>query len=152
MGNQVCCPFPSEVDTIRYRLAYSFAAGDSMTVTLTPDGNLLSSWSTRDFINLPDKEKTYRFIKNLTAFYRDEAKPYLLNGKMIKAERLTCESVTFDVWDGFKNTYPELHTAAYETNGNRVQIIVNPWDEEKSFTIARAEYTIPALSAMLITL
>ena len=150
MGNQVCCPFPYEVDTIRYRLGYSFAAGDSMTLTLTPDGNLLSAWSTRDFVNLPDKEKTLRFIKNLTNLYNTEAKQYLLNGRMIKGETLECGSVTFDVWDGFKNTYPELHTAAYEASGKRVQVIVNPWDEEKVCSVLNKEYSVPPLSAILI--
>lgn len=152
MGNQVCCPFPSEMDTVRYRLGYSFAIGDSMTLTLTPDGELLSSWSTRDFVHFSDKEKTYRFIRNLTDFYNNEAKPYLYCGRMVKPEKILCESVTFDVWDGFKNTYPQLHTAAYESDGKRVQIVVNPWDEVKVFELKGEKLSIPALSALLIEL
>lgn len=149
MGNQVCCPFPSEVDTIRYRIGYSFTIGDSMTLTLTPDGDILSSWSTRDFTNFPDKEKTYRFIRNLVHFYNTEAKPYLYSGRMITPKRILCESVTFDVWDGFKNTYPALHTAAYESDGNKVQITVNPWDECKTFEMDGKKYSISPLSAMI---
>lgn len=149
MGNQVCCPFPSEVDTIRYRIGYSFTIGDSMTLTLTPDGDILSSWSTRDFINFPDKEKTYRFIRNLVRFYNTEAKPYLYSGRMITPKRIVCETVTFDVWDGFKNTYPALHTAAYESDGNKVQITVNPWDECKTFEMDGKKYSISPLSAMI---
>lgn len=150
MGNQVCCPFPSDIDTMRYRLGYSFAIGDSMTLPITPDGDILSSWSTRDFTNFPDKEKTYRFIKNMTHFYNTEAKPYLYAGRMIKPKKLVCETVTFDVWDGFKNTYPALHTAAYEADGKRVQLVVNPWDSVKSFKIGEKELSVPSLSAILI--
>ncbi|MBQ3015417.1 MAG: hypothetical protein IJD79_01405 [Clostridia bacterium] len=152
MGNQVCCPFPSEVDTIRYRLAYSFAIGDSMTLSMTPDGDILSGWSTRDFVNFPDKEKTYRFIKNLTALYKNGGKDLLYCARMVKPEPVICDSVTFEVWDGFKNTYPELHYAAYEVNGERRQIIVNPWDEDKNCKIAEKNYTVPALSAIIIDL
>lgn len=149
MGNQVCCPFPSEIDTIRYRIGYSFTIGDSMTLTLTPDGDILSNWSTRDFTNFPDKEKTYRFIRNLVHFYNTEAKPYLYSGRMITPKRILCEPVTFDVWDGFKNTYPLLHTAAYESDGNKVQITVNPWDECKTFEMDGKKYSISPLSAMI---
>lgn len=149
MGNQVCCPFPSELDTIRYRLGYSFAIGDSLTLTMTPDGDILSNWSTRDFTHFPDKEKTYRFIKNLTHLYKSEAKPYLYSGRMIKPKKLLCGTVTFDVWDGFKNTYPELHTAAYEKDGKRIQVIVNPWDECKSCELEGKRISVPALSAIL---
>ena len=121
-----------------------------MTLTMTPDGDILSNWSTRDFTHFPDKEKTYRFIKNLTNFYTSEAKPYLYSGKMIKPKKLLCGKVTFDVWNGFKNTYPELHTAAYENGGKRVQIIVNPWDECKSCKLDGKHISVPALSAMLL--
>ncbi|MBR2650108.1 MAG: hypothetical protein IKD45_00440 [Clostridia bacterium] len=150
-GNQVCCFFPTEEDTLRYRLAYSYACGDSMTVVLTPEGDFLSGWSTRDFVNLPDREKTLRFIKNLTDFYRSEGKEYLLSGKMVRTHKLDCDTVTYKLPRDYLHTYPALHTSAWQkANGELVQIIINPWDEDKKCTLDGKELTVPALSVISV--
>ena len=86
MGNQVACPLPTEIDTLRYRMGYSFAIGDCMTLVLTPDGKLMQNWGTRDFDHAPDKEKALQFAANMTRFYNETAKPYLYNGRMIAAK------------------------------------------------------------------
>lgn len=153
MGNQVCCFFPTEVDTLRFRIGYSFAVGDSITLPLTPDGNLLSGWSTRDFVNLPDREKTLHFIKNLTAFYKTQAKPYLYNGKMIPAEKIVCPTVSYDVPRGYKATLPMVHSYAYEAeDGTRAQIFVNPFDDMIVCKVGERLVEVPALDATLIQL
>ena len=74
MGNQLCCPFPSEIDTIRFRLGYSFAIGDSMTLTMTPDGDILSNWSTRDFTHFPDKGEDLSLYKESDEFLYERGK------------------------------------------------------------------------------
>jgi hypothetical protein len=95
MGNQVCCNLDTAVDTLRYRLAYSFSAGDCMTLVLTPDGNLMNNWGTRDFEHIPDKEKALHLIRNLTRFYREKAKPFLHAGRMIPALPVDGGTVTY---------------------------------------------------------
>lgn len=151
MGNQVCCPFPAEIDTLRYRIGYSFTVGDSITLSLTPEGGLLSSWSTRDFEHLADRDKAFDFIRNLNALYDGGADKYLFSGRMIPAAPISCESVSYPVNKGYVGTYPVLHTAAYEAaDGSRAQIVVNPSDSEQTFVINGKNVNISALSAMIL--
>jgi len=152
MGNQVACPFRSDVDSLRWRMAYSFAAGDCMTLVLTPDGILMPNWGTRDFAHAPNREKTLEMIKNLTKFYRDEAKPYLMNGRMIPAEDIECACVEFEI-KGRKRTFPALHTSAWESeDGERAQIIVNPGDRDEVCRLGGQEITVGALDAVMVKL
>lgn len=132
MGNQVCCPFSIKEDTLRYRLGYSFCIGDCMTLVLTEDGKLSSHWGLRDFSTLPDKEKALKLIKNLTAFYKKTAKPYLFAGRMIETPPFECESVVFSRDDSTRKiVLPAVISSAWRgSDGSEVVILVNPKDEE----------------------
>ena len=60
MGNQVCCALKhledgKTIDTMRFRLAYSYLCGDSMTLVVTPEGKLMANWGNHDFEHVPDK-------------------------------------------------------------------------------------------------
>ena len=44
----------------------------------------MQSRGTRDFDHAPDKEKALAFVAAMIKFYREEAKPYLYNGRMIE--------------------------------------------------------------------
>ena len=144
MGNQVCCPLPEDVDTLRYRMAYSFSIGDCMTAVLRPDGQLMQAWGTRDFDHAPDKEKTLAFVANMTRFYRQEAKPYLYNGRMIEGLPLECDLAPFG------QALPMLHTSAWEAEGKRVQILVNPFDEAVRCKLGGRALSVPANDAILL--
>ena len=146
MGNQVCCPLPEDVDTLRYRMGYSFSIGDCMTVVLCPDGKLMQAWGTRDFAHAPDKEKTLAFVANMTRFYREKAKPYLYHGRMIQGLPVACEEAPF----GYK--LPMLHSSAWEADGKRVQILVNAFDEAVTCKLGGKAITVPANDAVLIPL
>ncbi len=154
MGNQVCCPFRAEEDTLRYRLAYSFSIGDSMTLVLTQDGELMSYWGMRDFSILPDKEKALRLIANLTHFYREQAKPYLYAGRMIPAPAVACQSIAFTRRnDGRTVTLPALLSSAWEaTDGSRALILVNPQEMEARCTVNGETVCVPASDAVLLRL
>ena len=115
-----------------------------MTIVLTPDGRIMSSWGTKVFDNCPDKKATLSFIKNMTSFYNDIAKPYLFNGKMIKGERVICGSAPFG------HGLPEILTSAWEANGKRVQILVNAFDEDKICTVGNKTVTVPANNAICL--
>ena len=144
MGNQVSCVLPKEVDTLRYRIAYSFSAGDCMTVVLTPDGRIMPNWGTKDFDCCPDKTKILGFIKNLTEFYRNEAKQYLFNGRMIKGAEVVCGTAPFG------HNLPEILTTAWEVDGKCAQILVNPFDEDKICTVDGKTVTVPANKAICV--
>ena len=154
MGNQVACPFMEEVESLPWRIAYSFAAGDCLTLILSPDGQLFSHWGSRDFEHWPDMDRSLQLIRNLSRFYREEGKPFLYNGRMIPAQPIQCEEIRFPLRliDG-EIALPLLHTTAWMAeNGERAQIIVNPAESAQSFTLNGKSYSIPPLSAMKIQL
>ncbi|MBE6593312.1 MAG: hypothetical protein E7642_04890 [Ruminococcaceae bacterium] len=154
MGNQVCCPFTSENDTLRYRLAYSFSVGDSMTLVLTQDGDIASYWGMRDFSVLPDKEKTLTLVSNLTRFYKEQAKPYLFAGRMIPAPKVECESVVFATYDKDRTlTLPAVLSSAWEAEDRgRALILVNPSENEAKCKINKKSVTVPPLDAIILPL
>ena len=153
MGNQVGCPFPWDVDTLRYRLGYAFSIGDAMTVVMSPDGKLLSEWGTREFENTPNKEKALAFIAKLTKLYRERAKPYLFAGRMIPCPAVTCETVTYGRRDvpARSVTLPAVLASAWETeNGARALLLVNPTEKDVTCTVNGIPHTVPAMDAVLM--
>lgn len=152
MGNQCGCPFEPSVDTLRYRLAYSFSIGDIMTLILAPNGNLMTHWSTRDFEHYPDMDKALFFIKNVMNFYNESGKKYLYCGKMKYAPDIECESITIPLFRGRKEaTLPRLLSSVWEAeNGKTAYIVVNPEDTVIEFSIDNERYEIAPLDAMLI--
>ena len=152
MGNQVCCPFPSEINTLCRRIAYSFSIGDSMTLVLTQDGDIASYWGMRDFSLLPDKEKTLLMIANFTRFYKEQAKPYLYAGRMIPTPSVECESVSYPVCDkSYTVTLPAIFSSAWEAaDKSRALILVNPEEKDTFCKVEGKEITVPALDAIII--
>ena len=144
MGNQVCCPIPTGMDTLRYRMGYSFSIGDCMTVVLCPDGTLMQNWGTRDFEHAPDKEKALAFVGRMTKFYRDVAKPYLYNGRMTRGLPVECGTAPFG------HNLPEILSSAWEADGKRVQILVNAFDEEITCKVGGKEMTVPGNDAVMV--
>jgi len=152
MGNQVSCPFRTDEDTLRYRIAYSFSVGDCMTLVLTQEGELMSDWGMRDFSVLPNKEKALHLIKNLTKFYRTYAKPYLYAGRMIPTPTVECSSVVYTRKnDESKVALPAVLSSAWEAeDGSRALILVNPEDVDVRCMVNGAEVSVPALDATLM--
>ena len=154
MGNQVSCPFKPTDDTIRYRIAYSFVAGDCMTIVLDPDGNIMSNWSMKDFSHMPDKNKALIFIKNLSKLYHERAKKYLYDGKMIPSLKINCPVITFDRRDSQRKIeIPSLYSTAWEAHdGTKCQIIANANDYDIVCKVEDKETVVPALNAIMIDL
>ena len=154
MGNQVCCPFIPSEDTLRYRLAYSFSVGDCMTLVLTQDGDLMSEWGMRDFSVLPNKEKALKLIANLSRFYKEQAKPYLYDGRMIAPPSIDCERVVYTVGaNGRRVSLPALLSSAWEAkDGSCALILVNPDEIELGCRVNGETVTVPPLNAIILKL
>lgn len=144
MGNQVSCPLPTDTDTLRYRIGYSFSIGDCMTIVLCPDGTLMQNWGTRDFDHAPDKEKTLAFVAKMTKFYREKAGAFLYNGRMIEGLPIECGTAPFG------HDLPVIHSSAWEADGKRGQILVNAFDEDITCKVGENEVTVPANDAVLL--
>jgi len=150
MGNQVSCPLDIHEETLRLRMAYSYAAGDLLTFALLPNGQFLPQWSCRDFSGLPDREKALTFAANLSKFGRGEAKDYLCFGKMKKPEAVDCPTVMFHA-EGREVFEPSVYTSAWDCHGKSAQILVNHIDNPVTCKIGGKEYTVPALDAVLVS-
>lgn len=154
MGNQVCGDLRGDHETLTHRIGYSFAAGDCLTLVLSPDGRIQSYWGQRDLSDLPDRDKVLTLIRNLTRLYREEAKPYLYAGRMIPALPMECADRAFiGNWGTRPFTMPILHSTAWEAqDGRRVQLIVNPEDHDEVCRVDGREITVPALNGILMEL
>ena len=152
MGNQVCGDLRGDHETLCHRIGYSFAAGDCMTLVLSPDGRIQSYWGQRDLSDLPDEGKVLTFIRNLTRFYREEGKPYLFAGRMIPALPVECPDRAFiGNWGTRPFTLPVLHTTAWEaSDGSRIQILVNPEDHDVTCRVEGKEITVAALGVKVV--
>ena len=151
MGNQCGCPFETSIDTLRYRLAYSFSIGDIMTLTLAPNGELMTHWGTHDFEHAPNMEKAMVFIKNLMKFYSEGAKEYLYCGKMANACDIKCDQIQIPLTRGRELiALPRLLASAWEANGKTAYIVVNPEEAPIKFYIENECYEAPPLDAILI--
>ena len=152
MGNQVSCPFMGDQDTLNYRIGYSFAAGDLMTLVMTPDGQLMTNWGNHDFSRLPDKEKALDLVANLCRFYREGAGKYLHNGRMIPALPVACGTKEFFMeWYGHACSIPTVYATAWQAeDGTRVQILVNPGDADEVCTVGDRQITVPARDAVMM--
>lgn len=152
MGNQVSCGLSPAVDTLRLRMAYSFALGDCMTLVVTPDGRLMTNWGNHDFSIMPDREKALHFAANMQRFYREQAKPYLYAGKMIKPKGYTCSCTEYSKENGLTTKIPDCISTAWESNGKQVQIFVNHTERDCEIVCMGNTVTVPALEAAMIEL
>ena len=152
MGNQVSCPFLPDSDTLPYRIAYSFAAGDCMTLVFAPDGSLMPNWGRPRHTIAPNKEKVITLVANLARFYKEKAKPFLFNGKMTACRGVECETVTFGKRDTDRVTVlPEILSSAWESaDGRKARILVNPHEREITCTVDGKKTVLPALDAVIV--
>ena len=152
-GNQCSNPLRCE-DTMCARIAYSFAAGDCMTIVLMPDGRLMTNWSNHDFDNLPDKEKTLTFVSKLTRFYKEKACDFLYDGRMIEGLPFECGKIPVHVhyYENRESYLPEIYSTAWEKNGKKVQIFVNHTDSDVVINVGTKSVKVNALDAEIIEL
>ena len=84
-GNQVCANGAfADPDSLLYRLAYSFMAGDMLTLVLTDDGRIASNWGCPVPGPMPCQESVLRLARNLNLLRRGPAAPYLHGGRMLR--------------------------------------------------------------------
>lgn len=131
LGNQVC--FDWNIDTDKSpecffeRIAYSFIAGDMLTVVITENGDIDWNWGKRDREKLPPvQQHAETLVKNLNYWRQNEGKKYLHTGKMVKPLKTECE-----MYPIYRRRYggievPRIHTSAWESaDGGFAQFFAN---------------------------
>ena len=156
-------------DNILFRIGYSFAAGDMLTITLADKGKIFWGWDVDWNIESPEQESICELISNLNAWRTGFAKRYLHLGKIVKAETVKgVGTYTMKRVDGNLMEYPDVFVTAYEAHdktkglvltnylckekeivfdGER-KILVNPNDENDSVVADRV--TLKPMSAVIV--
>ena len=114
-------------DCHRMRVAYSFLAGDLITLVINQDGEIVWSWGERDFSVLPPREPMMQFVKSATAYRRGIGKKYLVFGRMIKPCRVSSQCVPmYKVNFDYSTEYPAVLTTAWTAeDGTKAQFLAN---------------------------
>ena len=127
MGNQVCAMLNKVEESYTYRLAYSFTAGDMLSLVTLGDGKVEYSWD--DWIapqdKTVDKQVAYDFIRTLNGWRQGAARKYLHLGRMVKPVAVDCGKQHFSLDDGSAYTPDEVLTTAYTSGGRTLQFVVN---------------------------
>lgn len=150
MGNQCGTELDSHTDTLRLRLAYSFTAGDALTLVLTPAGDLMCNWGTRDFKSHPDKEKALTFIASLQRLMKEGVSDWLIAGKMIPARPFDCAKSRYQTTQGTYVDIPDVMSSAWESEKGRVQVFVNHKDAPVTVTVGDKIFSLPALDGVVM--
>lgn len=141
MGNQVCADgifdHAQNPDNLLLRLAYSFTAGDMLTLVIDQDGNICQNWGAWEDKIIPDQEAVLTFVKNANAHRMGYGKKYLHLGQMRKPLSLKMpEPIRMKLKCGPVMEFEQLMTSAWRTeqeeNG---QFIVNYGKKSVSFDV-----------------
>lgn len=151
MGNQVSCPLTNAKDSMCARMAYSFAAGDCMTIVLTPFGKIMTNWGNRNFDILPDKDRAIQFAANMQKFYKEKAFKFLYDGKMIKPLDIECDYEEYPCNIGVPAEIPDVYTSAWEKDGEKAQILVNHTQHDVTVKVGGKEVKVAALNAEMVS-
>ncbi len=155
MGNQVCAAgmFEACPESLAYRLAYSFAAGDLPTLVLTDDGRIMQAWGDRQFDILPDEDQALTLVGNLTALRRGAGKKFLHEGRMLPP--LSVEGAgehTFQMVSAIETlTVPRVLTSRWQAQDGEIgQALINWTKEDVVCRVENKEITVPAMDAVMI--
>lgn len=66
------------------RLAYSFCAGDMLTVILRGNGDMIWDWGTLWEAEIPDQVYIKQLVRNLNSWRNEAGKDFLVKGRMLK--------------------------------------------------------------------
>lgn len=171
-GNGSWLGFVPSKDNLFFRLAYSFVAGDMISLIMNEDGDIMQYWTMPDGCDLPDRKAVMKLVKQMNRWRREEKK-YLLCGKMVRPydliydERLNRYAVRHDInvhtarklmmsrfmaEDGstaqFVVNYNEHEVTIKLNDGGPFKIMEEPHGKEKIIN----SYTIPPYTVVMLKL
>ncbi len=153
MGNQVCAPFAYETMGICYRLAYSFAAGDMLTLVLNDEGAIMFHWGMRDFSRHSDREQILKLCANLHRLQREYSDCFS-DGQMIRPGQWHCEQQIIPLTGRQKQIIENrVLSCAWKTPSNeKWQFFVNYTAHPAMVDFGGSCFEVPALDAYALKL
>ncbi len=141
MGNQ--CLVMETIDgkkspnNLALRLAYSFCAGDLLTVVLKNGGDIHWAWCEKWDVDPPDQEKHWKFIRHLNKWRQGAGKLFLYFGRMIKSQELEgLFEVPLHLTSGEVIQYPSVLTSSWRSKDGEVgHFFVNYLDSRQEVTL-----------------
>lgn len=128
MGNQVACPLEQTTSMLELRLAYSFLAGDLLTLVLNDEGEIIFDWGMRDFSKKSDRDELISFVAGLHGWH--EIFPEIFRGaEMTKPLKLSCGETKLKMSYGSPVYESNVLTSAWKTGEKTVQFLIN-WTHE----------------------
>lgn len=143
MGNQVCAPFARDTEGLLYRLAYSFTAGDLLTLVLDTEpgeaGDIMPQWSLRTFDEKPDRDEILSFAAQAHDWHA--AYPALFAGAEMEKPAAVCGMHEIPLpGAGRVLTEQAVMTSAWRdpVSGRTVEFLANYTDREQTAVFDRA--------------
>lgn len=124
MGNQVSCPLAYTTELLEMRLAYSFLAGDLLTLVLNDDGEIMFHWGMRDFSKTPDRDELIEFVAKLQEMHKKYPEVFY-GARMVKPIKYTCDNVALEKRYGEMTYENAVLSSAWEVGDRKIQFFVN---------------------------
>jgi hypothetical protein len=150
MGNQVeamvLIDRKKSPENLFFRMAYSFSAGDMLTVVLADGGRIHWSWCTKWEEGAPEQPPLREFLRHLNAWRRGPAKEFLVFGRMDKVPQLEGpETLHLDLTDGRSLKYQSVLSSAWlSTDGKRRALIMTNYSDRVQKVRLPLPYTAAA--------
>jgi hypothetical protein len=143
MGNQngtgIALDLEANPDNLLFRIAYSFAAGDMLTVTLADAGTIHWDWGTEWTVAPPNQANVKALIKNLNPWRTGAAKDFLRFGRMtapVPIENGGSFRLTLKKAKGKELVFPSILTSNWQSpDGRQAQIAVNFLNKPQKFKL-----------------
>ena len=178
MGNYNCyhLEFPAENNpqSLLYRMAYSFVAGDALTFVIRGNGDIIWNWGTPWDEPVPDQEPLFCLARSMTSLRRKKAHSFLQHGEMqaplaVKQKEyyhltrpngssISCEGVLFSRWIAPDGTQAQIF-ANYTDHDQPVVLLGKVLRVETADSLLKTadaeggtSFTIPAYTAAMALL
>jgi hypothetical protein len=121
------------------RLAYSFAAGDLLSVVLKDKGEIHWGWCDKWEVPAPPQEPVKKFVAHLNTWRTGAAKPFLVTGRMLKPWPVEgARDVPLVLtWKNDVHHFPSVFATRWRApDGREAQVLVNYLpDAEQAVTV-----------------
>jgi hypothetical protein len=131
MGNQAqiesCIALHASTHNLYQRIAYSFLAGDMLSLSLVDHGHIGWGWGTDVHFPKPNQHETMTLVRHLNWWRINIGKEFLLYGRMSKPFEI---SGGYDVpifsTTGKQTRYNSVYSTQWQShNGKKAQFVVN---------------------------
>jgi len=163
MGNQVCSgqfiDREKTPDSLLFRIAYSFAAGDVPTLVLKGGGDAHWAWGEKWDVPAPEQAPVFALLRKVFEALRGPAGEFLRKGRMLKPFEAICASMAdITLRHGDKLSYPSVLSTRWRLkSGEEAQVFINHTKSPQAVSVSlpdgsNVEFELPALAVRLIEL